>query len=360
MLQKIKLLLLLIIAVVLLLGNTDAEAKQRRKKRGSAQSRGNSDTRNVRAPKIKYNKNRKQNRRASKRSRFKANYNPPVRGDGNTFIPQRDLTIVNEDTSTLADGENFITEEAIEVRLDGADSNWVKIAEYYSVWSTQKKNPYGKDNFELKEPITFLLYDSAAGRYTSMPMKKTNQTSGFGWRWGRPHLGVDLDLETGDTLRAAFDGIVRLAYWDGSGYGNFVLIRHYNGLETLYGHMSELGCEVGQYVKAGDLIGWGGSTGRSTGPHLHYEVLYAGRAINPELVYDFSNWQLRNSEFTLVPKQYQTATANFRKVNYHRVQSGETLSSISRKYRVSVSYIASLNGFGRNTKIRAGQKIRIH
>jgi murein DD-endopeptidase MepM/ murein hydrolase activator NlpD len=153
---------------------------------------------------------------------------------------------------------------------------------------------------------------------------------------------------------------VRLAVWDGSGYGNFVVIRHYNGLETLYGHFNELGCEIGQYVKAGDLIGWGGTTGRSTGPHLHFEVLYAGRAINPELLYDFSNWQLRNSEFTLVPKQYQTTTANFRKVNYHKVQLGETLSAISRKYRVSVSYLTSLNGMGRNTKIRAGQKIRVH
>lgn len=222
------------------------------------------------------------------------------------------------------------------------------------------KNPYGKDKFQLEDPITFLLYDSAAGRYTSMPMHRTNQTSTFGWRWGRPHLGVDLDLETGDTLRAAFDGIVRLAYWDGSGYGNFVLIRHYNGLETLYGHMSELGSVVGQYVKAGDIIGYGGSTGRSTGPHLHFEVLYAGRAINPDLLYDFGNWQLRNSEFTLVPKQYQTATANFRKVNYHKVMPGETLSAISRKYRVSVNYLTSLNGITRNTPIRAGQRIRVH
>lgn len=360
MLQKIKLLVLLLIAVALLLGNIDVEAKQRRKKKSNSAQRGNSDTRNVRAPKIKYPKNKKRPNKGNKRRKFKASYNPPVRGDGNTFVPQRDLTIVNEDTSTLADGENFITEEAIEVRLDGADSNWVKIAEYYSVWSTQKKNPYGKDKFELDEPITFMLYDSAAGRYTSMPMRRTNQTSGFGWRWGRPHLGVDLDLEIGDTVRAAFDGIVRLAVWDGSGYGNFVVIRHYNGLETLYGHFNELGCEIGQYVKAGDLIGWGGTTGRSTGPHLHFEVLYAGRAINPELLYDFGDWQLRNSEFTLVPKQYQTATANFRKVNYHRVQSGETLSAISRKYRVSVSYLTSLNGMGRNTKIRAGQKIRVH
>src|SRR5690606_35983628 len=109
-------------------------------------------------------------------------------------------------------------------------------------------------------------------------------------RW---HYGTDLKLDTGDTVVAAFDGIVRIAQYDRLGYGHYILLRHYNGLETLYGHLSAYSVKVGDLVKAGEMIGLGGSTGRSSGPHLHYEVRYQGIAINSDDLYNFMDFSLR-------------------------------------------------------------------
>ena len=116
-------------------------------------------------------------------------------------------------------------------------------------------------------------------------------TSNFGWRNGRLHAGVDIDLETGDPVYAAFDGIVRHAGWN-NGYGNFVIISHFNGLETLYGHLSALKTDPLHPVRAGQLIGLGGNTGHSYGSHLHFEVRYFGKPLNPKLLIDFESKNL--------------------------------------------------------------------
>lgn len=122
-------------------------------------------------------------------------------------------------------------------------------------------------------------------------------TSAYQWRWGRQHHGVDLGLKTGNPIYAAWDGIVRYAQWNSSGYGNCVVIRHKNGLETLYGHMSKLMVIPNQYVSSGDMIGLGGSTGRSTGPHLHFEIRYKDFSINPEHIIDFETLRVRVDTF---------------------------------------------------------------
>jgi len=116
----------------------------------------------------------------------------------------------------------------------------------------------------------------------------------FGYRWGKQHQGLDLSLNFGDTVVAAFDGIVRYAKLNSGGYGNCIVIRHNNGLETLYGHLNNINVSENQFVKSGELIGLGGSTGHSTGPHLHFETRYKGIAIDPQLFIDLSTQQLKS------------------------------------------------------------------
>ena len=122
-----------------------------------------------------------------------------------------------------------------------------------------------------------------------MPTTSRVVTSKFGPRWHRRHEGVDVKVYIGDTIRAAFDGKVRITKHDRRGYGYFVVIRHPNGLETLYGHLSKIIAKPDAVVKAGDVIGLGGSTGRSYGSHLHFETRLLGQPINPEFMFDFEN-----------------------------------------------------------------------
>lgn len=143
-------------------------------------------------------------------------------------------------------------------------------------------------------------------------------SSGYKYRWGRQHHGIDIGLKTGDPVVAAWDGVVRYAQWNKSGYGNCVIIRHKNGLETVYGHLSKIQVTPNQYVRSGDTIGLGGSTGRSTGPHLHFEIRYKDFSIDPELVVDYNTLRLRMDTFTFL-------RSNVRKNRYeNNVKSATT------------------------------------
>lgn len=124
---------------------------------------------------------------------------------------------------------------------------------------------------------------------------------GYGPRWGRMHRGLDLGLVTGDTIRSTFNGVVRYAEFNNGGYGNCVIISHLNGLETLYGHLSKITCKPGSFVFSGQVIGLGGSTGRSTGPHLHLEFRYLGQSIDPLHLIDSVTWKLKSNRFVLLP-----------------------------------------------------------
>lgn len=132
-------------------------------------------------------------------------------------------------------------------------------------------------------------------------------TSGYGYRprFRRMHRGVDLKLQTGDTVRAAFSGKIRIVNYESNGYGKYVVIRHDNGLETVYGHFSKHLVEKNQFVQAGEPIGLGGSTGRSTGPHLHFEIRYLGLALNPSTIVDFNEGVTHQNIFTFNKKTYQ-------------------------------------------------------
>ncbi|CCH52710.1 Peptidase M23 [Fibrisoma limi BUZ 3] len=285
------------------------------------------------------------------------------------FEPKKELNpVVSEDTSMIDQGQTSVV-EVIDSVLVGDE--WVKIADYYAVWDSRHIDPYNINPLEFDEVIDIRLYDPPANRYWSAPLNEGKLTSNFGFRWGRWHTGADLDLETGDPVYASFDGIVRVVGWDGGGYGRYVLVRHYNGLETLYGHMSKQTVEVGQLVKAGDQLGLGGSTGRSSGPHLHYEVRYEGNPFSPLNIYTFPANTINSDHFLLTSSVWDylrggrssdasSAKPRFKRTVLHRVRAGETLSSIASRYGMSVSALTRKNHISARTKIRPGQKLRVN
>ncbi|SHL73070.1 LysM domain-containing protein [Hymenobacter psychrotolerans DSM 18569] len=293
------------------------------------------------------------------------------------FNPAKKLSIVSEDTTTLNEGGQHIVEVKEEVQID---SSWIQVAGYYAIWDTHNINPYRVDGRRIRDTLNLKLIEPERQRYAKMPLVKTLLTSDFGFRGYRWHYGVDLDLETGDSVKAAFDGVVRIVKWDGSGYGNYVLIRHYNGIETLYGHMQKSLVTPGTFVKAGQLIGRGGSTGRSSGSHLHFEVRYEGNPIDPEKMYDFPDYRLIKDNFQItsglfayyskslkyrggsVPGAASRSSSSgkptaARRVVTHKIRSGDTLSEIADKYGVSQAQIRRLNGG--TAVLRVGRVLRI-
>ncbi|MBX2978760.1 MAG: peptidoglycan DD-metalloendopeptidase family protein [Flavobacteriales bacterium] len=185
-------------------------------------------------------------------------------------------------------------------------------------------------------------------------------TSPFGPRKGRMHYGVDLKLQTGDPVVTAFAGMVRISKYNSS-FGHVVVVRHHNGLETLYAHLSKRHVKPGDIVEAGDTLGLGGNTGRSYGSHLHFEVRFLDQPINPAEVFDLENGQLKARTFDIhkgVFEEIAAARAAMAARKYHVVRSGDTLSAIARRYGTTVPKLCKLNGISQNSVLRLGQKVR--
>ncbi len=163
---------------------------------------------------------------------------------------------------------------------------------FTTCWDSQAVDPYG-NSVEVPE-----RKDIDVSEYVAPIQGIVTSNYGYRPRFGRNHKGIDLALHVGDTVRAAFSGKVRLVRYERKGYGHYVVMRHENGLETVYGHLSRTLVKPNQYVKAGDPIALGGNTGRSTGPHLHFETRYLGRAINPAEIIDFENKTVLRDVFT--------------------------------------------------------------
>lgn len=265
------------------------------------------------------------------------------------------------------------------------DSETLKDDDIFTLnWNDKQANPYHTDYSSLPDRVSLWLVDSTSE--FCVPYQ-TKIYSRFGIRRGRRHQGVDLPLKVGTEVRAAFDGKVRISNWT-RGYGNLVVIRHENGLETFYGHLSKRNVEVGDWVHAGDVIGLGGSTGRSTGPHLHFETRYQGFAFDPSWIADFETGTLRSSVFTL-KKKYLNARSNYvpesedeeeeillaeaedreaaaKKAaeeaakRYHTIKSGDTLGSLALKYHTTVRQLCAWNGIKPTTTLRIGRKLRVH
>lgn len=266
------------------------------------------------------------------------------------------LSIVSEDTLSLIWAPtNQLVRVSEQIQID---SIWITAFEYFSSWDSQKINIYDFNPKDFKDTVYIKLYDQFFGTNWSLPLDETRITSEFGFRRYRWHHGTDLKLNTGDPIYSTFDGIIRIKSYDRNGYGYYVVVRHKNGLETLYGHMSKILVEIGQEVKAGDPIGLGGSTGRSTGPHLHYEVRYQGLSINPTQLYDFNLGKLKSDVYVLTSSSFDHVIETQKSV-YHKVRSGENLSVIARKYGVKVSTLTRLNGLTTRSVLRVGQNLKI-
>ena len=199
-----------------------------------------------------------------------------------------------------------------------------------------------------------------------MPTTNTKITSKFGPRRRRMHNGIDVKVYIGDTIRAAFSGKVRMVKFERRGYGKYVVIRHENGLETIYGHLSKQLVNEDQYVEAGEVIGLGGNTGRSTGSHLHFETRFLGQAINPALLFDFEKQDIVTDTYLFKKgnNRYRRSNTNAGvvassgDVQYYKVRKGDSLSRISQKTGVSIDRLCKLNGITRRTTLRVNQVLK--
>tara|TARA_B110000211_G_scaffold97172_1_gene113262 strand:- start:2909 stop:3868 length:960 start_codon:yes stop_codon:yes gene_type:complete len=228
---------------------------------------------------------------------------------------------------------------------------------FNSSWSNTNIFPYPSQQFHTmldSIPIN-LLYKSD---FHMVP--NTHLFSPFGWRRNRQHKGMDLDLNIGDTLRAAFSGKVRYSQFNKGGYGNLVIIRHFNGLETYYAHQDKLLVKPNDIVLAGDVIGLGGETGRAMGPHLHFEVRYKDVAFNPENIIDFKNDKIKSQNtYYLTKSDFKWVKAVNRK-KYYNVKPGDVLGKIATKNKTTVKKILRLNPSITNpNSLKIGQKVRV-
>lgn len=252
-------------------------------------------------------------------------------------------------------------------------------ADLYEDWD----NTYAHKKVDMPDSFRIDL------RHFCMPTQSRVVTSNFGPRWGRQHKGLDIKVYIGDTIRAAFSGKVRIVRYERGGYGKYIVIRHNNGLETIYGHLSKHLVFEDQEVKAGDVIGLGGNTGRSTGSHLHFETRLCGVALNPALMFDFRNQDVVGDFYTYNARTYNSesreATALRGKIGnggytredvtgtsdvayasksyveqkqYHKVRKGETLSAIAKKRGLSVDKLCKLNHIRKSMKIKPGMILR--
>ena len=254
-------------------------------------------------------------------------------------------------------------------------------SELYQEWD----NRYAHKRTQMPDTFKIDL------RHFCMPTPSRVVTSNFGNRWGRPHKGLDIKVYIGDTIRAAFSGKVRIVRYEAGGYGKYIVIRHPNGLETIYGHLSEQLVSENQSVKAGEVIGLGGNTGRSTGSHLHFETRLCGVALNPALMFDFRNQDVTGDYYVYNVNTYDEESVEATRLRgkvgnggytrdlvqngepgsykdkkhadndellYHKVKNGETLALIAKLRGVTVEKICSLNHLSANAKVRPGMILR--
>ena len=296
-----------------------------------------------------------------------------------------------------AAGQDLLANQApIDRKMKGIDSLMLQQLIINEVWESPAADLYTDwDNMTVHQ-TTAALPDSFRVDLRDFCMPTTSRvvTSNYGARWRRQHKGLDIKVYIGDTIRAAFSGKVRIVKNEGArrGYGKYIVIRHTNGLETIYGHLSKWLVEENQEVRAGDPIALGGNTGRSTGSHLHFETRLCGVALNPALMFDFKNQDVVGDEWLFNRDSYNRESAEATRlrgtggvyrggddleanmasrgskssvsrassvnVRYHKVRKGETLSAIARKHHTTVSAICSLNGIKKTMTLRPGQILK--
>lgn len=295
-------------------------------------------------------------------------------------------------TSTTANAQDLLARQApVDRKMAAVDTIMLRnitmreelespSADLYANWD----NKYAHRATELPETYKIDL------RHFTMPTTSRVITSNFGSRLGRQHKGLDIKVYIGDTIRAAFSGKVRIVRYERGGYGKYIVIRHNNGLETIYGHLSKQLVEENQEVRSGEVIGLGGNTGRSTGSHLHFETRLCGVALNPALMFDFRAQDVTGDYYAFNKETYDNESTNATRlrgkqdsstyastdssddyatnkrttsgltdqVSYHKVKKGETLERIAKKRGVTIEKICKLNHITKTMRLRPGQILR--
>ncbi|MBL4862763.1 MAG: peptidoglycan DD-metalloendopeptidase family protein [Crocinitomicaceae bacterium] len=258
--------------------------------------------------------------------------------------------------------DGVLNEHMVQLVSEDSNLNYVQTWDHDMCYTSNLKNDINK----LKDTIWLCVQDSLNDEFV-MPFDG-RITSRYGWRRGRNHNGTDIDLNTGDTVRAAWSGKIRYAKYNTSGFGNLVIIRHYNGLETFYAHLSKHLTVPNQVVKAGDPIGLGGNTGHSYGSHLHFEVRFYDVPMNPEKIIDFKAKQVRDENLMVHRGLFRPGSSTSRSSSiassggskkYYRIRSGDTLGGIAARNRTTVSRICQLNGIRPTTILQIGRNLRV-
>jgi hypothetical protein len=251
--------------------------------------------------------------------------------------------------------------------------NFVQTWDNDVCFTSDRKNDLSK----LQDTLWLCLSDSISNAFV-VP-NPGYITSRYGYRKGRYHNGIDIGLNVGDTVRAAWSGKIRYAKFNDGGFGNLVIIRHENGLETFYAHLSQHLVFPNDEIKAGDPIGLGGNTGRSFGPHLHFEVRFYDAPINPEEMIDFASKGVKDEnlfvhkglfrpgakptdyyeEHDHVTERVASVVKPVATKKYYKVRPGDTLSEIATKNKTTISSICKLNGMRESTTLQIGKSLRV-
>ncbi len=289
-----------------------------------------------------------------------------------------------EHKDLIARQENIGNQISVKDTQDFLDNLFKDEAEpeldiYTEGWNSKSVNAYAGMEVPDMQTIDVSNFAMPCPGYVTSPY-------GYRPRFRREHKGIDLKLQTGDTVYAAFPGRVRLTNFERRGYGHYVILRHPNGLETVYGHLSKILVKPDQDVKVGEPIALGGNTGRSFGSHLHFETRYMGTPINPAAIFDFANQTVHTDTYTFdkdtykkprnfdpaanteYARQYrathpQKATASSssgsKGSKSYTIRRGDTLSRIASRNGVTVRQLCRLNGMTTKTKLTPGKKIRL-
>lgn len=261
-----------------------------------------------------------------------------------------------------------------------ADEEEPELDIYTEGWDSQSVNPYKNANVPQSRRIDVSHYAMPCPGYVTSPY-------GYRPRFRRMHKGIDLKAATGDTIYAAFDGKVRLTKYERKGYGYYIVLRHPNELETVYGHLSKFLVKPDETVKAGQPIALAGNTGRSFGSHLHFETRFMGYAINPSAIFDFANQTVHTDEYVFNKNTYQqarnfdpaanqahqerfmkeqqknkkhaSASSSSKGSKTYKVKKGDSLSRIASRNGVSVRQLCRLNGIKTTTKLKTGQVLKL-
>ena len=293
---------------------------------------------------------------------------------GNLFAQTQNEINTTPEEVTILNNERKLVAEQIDVKLEIAaiDSVMMILVSEGEEEEEEEMSPADElydgiwNNMYVKNYSNVTIPDSFRIDLSSFVMPVEGKvTSSFGPRRRSFHYGTDVKLQKGDTVVAAFDGKIRVRQFEKRGYGYYLVLRHPNGLETVYGHLSKFLVAENEEVAAGQPIALGGNTGRSSGSHLHFECRFVGQAIDPADIVDFINfctfdeaYTFQKSRINRISKNNKNYIAGSESIKYHRVKEGDTLLAIAKKYKVSISTLCQLNHIKPTTILRVGRSLR--